>query len=66
MASKLPKTWSKPLIRVAVNPLPGHMEIIKKEDGQISVSGMEGMLMDAVLTALGYRYELVIPADGEW
>ncbi|KAF8767549.1 Glutamate receptor ionotropic like protein [Argiope bruennichi] len=41
------------------------MDIVIKENGQITVSGVDGLLMDAVLTALGYRYELVIPTDGE-
>ncbi|GBN62156.1 hypothetical protein AVEN_156072-1 [Araneus ventricosus] len=66
MVLNLNKTSNLPLIRVAVVSLKGTMNIITNEDGQITASGMDGLLMDAVLKALGYRYELVIPSDREW
>ncbi|KAF8767548.1 Glutamate receptor ionotropic like protein [Argiope bruennichi] len=62
---KLKKSSNNPLMRVVVYPLKDDTDVVTNEDGQISVSGMEGLFMDAVLTVIGYRYKLVIPTDGE-
>ncbi|GBN49049.1 Glutamate receptor ionotropic, delta-1 [Araneus ventricosus] len=66
MVLNLTKASDLPLIKVAVVPLKGTINIISNEDRQISASGTDGLLMDAVLKALGYRYELTIPSDREW
>ncbi|GBN21908.1 hypothetical protein AVEN_242499-1 [Araneus ventricosus] len=66
MVLNLTKASDLLLIRVAVVPLKGTINIISNEDGQITASEMDGLLMDAVLKALGYRYELTIPSDREW
>ncbi|KAF8795233.1 Glutamate receptor ionotropic like protein [Argiope bruennichi] len=65
MPLKFNSTSKVQLIRLAVLPLKDDIDIVTDESGQISISGTEGSLIDAVLKALGYRYKLVIPSDGE-
>ncbi|GBM25677.1 hypothetical protein AVEN_207451-1 [Araneus ventricosus] len=66
MVLKINQTSNRPVLRVAVVPVKDIVDIIKSGDGQESVSGAEGAFLDTVLTALGYRYKLVIPTDREW
>ncbi|GIY87400.1 probable glutamate receptor [Caerostris darwini] len=59
-------TLKPDFLKVAVYPANLLTVIEKTDEGQVKLSGAEGDFMDAVLSAVGFRYELLIPSDGEW
>ncbi|GFU29406.1 uncharacterized protein NPIL_256741 [Nephila pilipes] len=53
-------------IKLAVAPVPKLLEVNVSDDGTLEFSGYEGKFLQIIVTALGLKYDIVIPEDKEW
>ncbi|KAF8782915.1 glutamate receptor ionotropic, delta-2-like [Argiope bruennichi] len=63
------------VLKVGVLPSPNYLEINRTSDGDYQISGFQGNFLGAILSALGMKYEFVVPKipiwghrneDGQW
>ncbi|GBN59061.1 hypothetical protein AVEN_237083-1 [Araneus ventricosus] len=57
---------SQSILKIGVLPSPNYLEINRTTDGAFRLSGFQGKFLGAILSALGMKYEFVVPKIPKW